>query len=164
MLNFLRDSSASGAAPGAATVDGEAGAASGAGAALAESASADHYNERTEADRTGISVSIVPLHTAVAGRARLQVAGLRGAPELAKLIERGLTGFGGVHDVSVNHDKYRLYAFDDWTGRMAPGAREALERWLLDAPPRCAEFFAIAVEAGRVRSLQATFGAIAAVR
>ena len=59
-----------------------------AGAALAESASADHYNERTEADRTGISVSIVPLHTAVAGRARLQVAALRGAPELAKLIER----------------------------------------------------------------------------
>src|SRR6266566_375683 len=73
-----------------------------AGAALAESASADHYNERTEADRTGISVSIVPLHTAVAGRARLQVAGLRGAPELAKLIERGLTGFGGVHDVSAS--------------------------------------------------------------
>src|SRR5260370_27320639 len=45
-------------------------------------------DEPAQADRTGIVVSIVPAHTAVAGRARLQVAGLRGAPELAKLIER----------------------------------------------------------------------------
>src|SRR6266849_10507769 len=73
-----------------------------AGAELAESASADHHNEPTEADRTGIFVSIVPVHTAVAGRARLQIAGLRGAPELAKLIELGLTGFGGVDDVSAS--------------------------------------------------------------
>src|SRR5215470_14602771 len=73
-----------------------------AGAAPAESASADHRNAPAETDRTGISVSIVPVHTAVAGRARLQVAGLSGAPELAKLIERGLTGFGGVHNVSAS--------------------------------------------------------------
>jgi P-type Ca2+ transporter type 2C len=53
-------------------------------------------------DRTGIRVSIVPVHTAVAGRARLQVAGLRGAPELATLIERGLTGFGGVSEVRAS--------------------------------------------------------------
>jgi Ca2+-transporting ATPase len=47
-------------------------------------------------------VSIVPLHTAVAGRVRLQIAGMRGAPALANLLERGLTGFGGVHNVSAN--------------------------------------------------------------
>jgi P-type Ca2+ transporter type 2C len=73
-----------------------------AGAELAERAAAEDRNEPAQADRTGIFVSIVPVHTAVAGRARLQVAGLRGAPELAKLIERGLTGFGGVHDVSAS--------------------------------------------------------------
>jgi P-type Ca2+ transporter type 2C len=73
-----------------------------AGAELAERAAAEDRNERAQADRTGIFVSIVPVHTAVAGRARLQVAGLPGAPELAKLIERGLTGFGGVHDVSAS--------------------------------------------------------------
>src|SRR5216684_4147882 len=73
-----------------------------AGAELAERAAAEDRNEPAQADRTGIVVSIVPVHTAVAGRARLQVAGLRGAPELAKLIERGLTGFGGVHDVSAS--------------------------------------------------------------
>jgi P-type Ca2+ transporter type 2C len=72
-----------------------------AGAELAERAAAQDRNERAQADKTGILVSIVPVHTAVAGRARLQVAGLCGAPELAKLIERGLTGFGGVHDVSA---------------------------------------------------------------
>jgi Ca2+-transporting ATPase len=33
---------------------------------------------------------------------RLHVAGLRGAPELTKLIERGLTGFGGVREVSAS--------------------------------------------------------------
>jgi P-type Ca2+ transporter type 2C len=73
-----------------------------AGAELAESASAEDRHEPTQADKTGISVSIVPVHTAVAGRARLHVAGLRGAPELAKLIERGLTGFGGVHEVAAS--------------------------------------------------------------
>jgi P-type Ca2+ transporter type 2C len=67
-----------------------------------ESNSAGGHNEPTEADRTGIFVSIVPVHAAVTGRVRLQVAGLGGAPELAKLIERGLSGFGGVHEVSAS--------------------------------------------------------------
>jgi P-type Ca2+ transporter type 2C len=53
-------------------------------------------------DRTGIIVSIVPVHTAVAGRARLRVGGLRGAPGLATLIERGLTGFSGVGEVRAS--------------------------------------------------------------
>ena len=72
-----------------------------AGTELAENVSSENRDEAAQADRTGIFVAIVPVHTAVAGRARLQVSGLRGAPELAKLIERGLTGFGGVRDVSA---------------------------------------------------------------
>src|SRR5579871_1898476 len=66
----------------------------------AESASPDGSAE--PADRTGIRLSIAPVHTAVAGRVRLHVAGLRGTPELAKLIERGLAGFGGVREVSAS--------------------------------------------------------------
>src|SRR5258706_2603183 len=87
-----------------------------AGAELAERAAAEDRNEPAQADRTGIVVSIVPVHTAVAGRARLQVAGLRRAPELPKVIERGLTGVGGVHDVSgraPNRNLTRLYARPD---------------------------------------------------
>ena len=53
-------------------------------------------------ERIPIPVSIVPLHTVVAGRARLGIGGLRGAPELAALLERGLTGFGGVYEVSAS--------------------------------------------------------------
>lgn len=58
----------------------------------------------------------------------------------------------------------KLYPFDDWTGRqaMVPDEREELQAWLLAAPPRCAEFFEIKVERGRVLSLQATFGIVAA--
>jgi Ca2+-transporting ATPase len=54
------------------------------------------------AERTEIPISIVPQHTAVAGRARLKVGGLRGAPALANLLDQGLTGFGGVYDMSAN--------------------------------------------------------------
>jgi P-type Ca2+ transporter type 2C len=73
-----------------------------AGVSPAGKAPAGGDDEPTQADRIGISVSIVPVHTAVRGRARLQVAGLRGAPELAKLIERGLTEFGGVDMVCAS--------------------------------------------------------------
>ena len=58
--------------------------------------------ERADADRTGIRISIEPVHTTVSGRLRLRVAGLRGAPELAKLIERGVAGFGCVREVSAS--------------------------------------------------------------
>ena len=54
------------------------------------------------ADSTPIPISIVPLHTAVPGRARLKVGGLRGAPDLAALLERGLTGFAGANGVSAS--------------------------------------------------------------
>jgi Ca2+-transporting ATPase len=73
-----------------------------AGATPAERPSLYGDDEPTEADTTGIFVSIMPVHTAVSGRVRLQVAGLRGAPDLAKLIERGLAEFGGVESVCAS--------------------------------------------------------------
>jgi P-type Ca2+ transporter type 2C len=51
---------------------------------------------------TEVPLSIVPLHTAVAGRVRLKIGGMRNAPALATLLERGLTGFAGIHNVSAN--------------------------------------------------------------
>jgi Ca2+-transporting ATPase len=45
---------------------------------------------------------VVPVHTAVAGRARLNIGGMRGSPAIASLLERGLTGFTGVHNVSAS--------------------------------------------------------------
>ncbi len=56
----------------------------------------------SNAAREPVPISIVPIHTAVAGRARLKVGGMRGAPAVADLIERGLTGFGGVRQVSAS--------------------------------------------------------------
>jgi SAM-dependent methyltransferase len=58
----------------------------------------------------------------------------------------------------------KVYPYEDWTARqaMAPEERDDLQRWLLAAAPRCAEFFEIRVGDGRVLSLQATFGMLAA--
>jgi ubiquinone/menaquinone biosynthesis C-methylase UbiE len=58
----------------------------------------------------------------------------------------------------------KLYPFEEWTARqsMPPEERDALERWLLAAPPRCAEFFHVAVDNGSVISLEAAFGVVAA--
>jgi ubiquinone/menaquinone biosynthesis C-methylase UbiE len=58
----------------------------------------------------------------------------------------------------------KVYPFEDWTARqsMPLEERDSLELWLLAASPRCAEFFALRVESGRVVSLQATFGMVAA--
>ena len=39
--------------------------------------------DRVGSERNPIPISIVPLHTAVPGRARIQIGGLCGAPELA---------------------------------------------------------------------------------
>jgi SAM-dependent methyltransferase len=56
------------------------------------------------------------------------------------------------------------YEFTNWTERirMPAAERDALERWLLDAPPRCREFFRITEQDGRILSLQGTFGILVA--
>jgi ubiquinone/menaquinone biosynthesis C-methylase UbiE len=58
----------------------------------------------------------------------------------------------------------KRYEFADWTEqmRMSASERAALEAWLLTAPPRCAEFFQIAVADGRVQSLSGRYGMIVA--
>jgi SAM-dependent methyltransferase len=58
------------------------------------------------------------------------------------------------------------YDFADWTARarMPDAERESLERWLLTAPSRCAEFFRIEHSEGRVLSLRACFSIILATR
>jgi ubiquinone/menaquinone biosynthesis C-methylase UbiE len=58
----------------------------------------------------------------------------------------------------------KLYPYEDWTARqgMPRRERDALERWLVASPVRSAEFFRITVRDGRVMSLEATFGVIAA--
>src|SRR5215471_10084595 len=62
-------------------------------------AASEHQREAAHIDTP---LSVVPLHMAVAGRARLMIGGMRGAPALASLLERGLTGFAGVQSVSAN--------------------------------------------------------------
>lgn len=52
--------------------------------------------------QTQVPTSIVPLHTAVAGRVRLKIEGMRGAPAIESLLERGFTGVPGILDVSAN--------------------------------------------------------------
>ncbi|MBO0705334.1 MAG: methyltransferase domain-containing protein [Candidatus Dormibacteraeota bacterium] len=60
----------------------------------------------------------------------------------------------------------KVYQFDDWTDRqgMDPEAKHDLERWLLAAPPACAEFFSIGASDGRLQSLEAMFGLLSARR
>jgi ubiquinone/menaquinone biosynthesis C-methylase UbiE len=58
----------------------------------------------------------------------------------------------------------KRYEFAGWIARMRmPEAeRDALEAWLLAAPPRCAEFFQLVVTDGHVRSLTGRYGIILA--
>jgi SAM-dependent methyltransferase len=58
------------------------------------------------------------------------------------------------------------YPFAEWTERMRmPAAeRDALEAWLLAAPERCRDFFAIQSSGERIISLQSTFGILLAHR
>jgi SAM-dependent methyltransferase len=60
----------------------------------------------------------------------------------------------------------KRYEFADWVARMhmPEPERAALEAWLLAAPPRCAEYFEIAVADGRVQSLAGKYAIIAARR
>jgi SAM-dependent methyltransferase len=90
--------------------------------------------------------SHVRAYTAKEWRTWIEQAGLR--VETIEIVDKG------------------SYDFADWTARAAlPDAqRDALERWLLAAPPRCAEFFHIESSEGRIRSLRACFSIIAARR
>lgn len=56
------------------------------------------------------------------------------------------------------------YDFAAWTARirMPEVERDALEHWLLDAPPRYREFFALVVQDNKVVSLRGTFGILVA--
>lgn len=56
------------------------------------------------------------------------------------------------------------YDFLDWTARirMPPQERDALERWLLEAPPRCRDVFQIRERDGRIVSLCGSFGILVA--
>lgn len=60
----------------------------------------------------------------------------------------------------------KRYNFAEWAERMRmpPDERDALEAWLASAPQRCAEFFEVKVEDGRVMSLCGTFALIVARR
>jgi len=56
--------------------------------------------------------------------------------------------------------------FGEWTDRigMPEEERDALERWLLAAPPELKEYFRIVEEGGRVASLQSVFAILVARR
>jgi ubiquinone/menaquinone biosynthesis C-methylase UbiE len=70
----------------------------------------------------------------------------------------------GLQIEHTESDPREPYEFDSWTARlrMPAAEREALERWLLAAPPHIREVFAIVVENGRVVSLRGHFGIIVA--
>lgn len=72
----------------------------------------------------------------------------------------------GLHVTHVEDLERDSYDFADWTARarMPDAQRDALERWLIDAPARCAEFFRIVVSEGRVLSVRACFAIIVARR
>jgi SAM-dependent methyltransferase len=77
---------------------------------------------------------------------------------------RGWMEQAGLRIEHVEPLRAKRYDFADWTARMRmpEDERAALERFLLAAPPRCAEFFQITVEDGHVKSLSGTYGIIVA--
>ena len=72
----------------------------------------------------------------------------------------------GMQVEHVESSQRGSYEFADWTERskMPQPDREALERWLIAAPARCAEFYRIKIEDGHVLSLRACFSIIVASR
>ena len=74
-----------------------------------------------------------------------------------------------MHDAGLRIEhveplQIKRYEFANWTEqmRMPAAERDALEAWLLAAPPRCAEFFQIEVKDGYVQSLTGRYGIILA--
>jgi SAM-dependent methyltransferase len=70
----------------------------------------------------------------------------------------------GLEVVRTEDDPREPYEFEPWTARlnMPADQRDALERWLLAAAPSLRERFAVVEQAGRVISLQSTFGIVVA--
>ena len=70
----------------------------------------------------------------------------------------------GLQVEHVEPLQIKRYEFVGWTEqmRMPAAERDALEAWLIAAPPRCAEFFQITVEDGRVQSLSGRYSIIVA--
>jgi ubiquinone/menaquinone biosynthesis C-methylase UbiE len=79
---------------------------------------------------------------------------------------RGMLEAAGMRVAPSPPLSRKRYDYDEWTARMhVPAAeKDALARWLLQAPRRCAEYFRVTADGDRVTSLEATFGLIAAVR
>lgn len=77
---------------------------------------------------------------------------------------RGWIEAAGLAVEHVEPLRAKRYDFADWAARMRmpETERAELERWLLAAPPRCAEFFQLAVEDGRVRAISGFYGIIVA--
>jgi SAM-dependent methyltransferase len=77
---------------------------------------------------------------------------------------RGWMAEAGLRVEHVDPLAPKRYDFADWSARlrMPEAERAALEAWLLQAPPRCAECFEIVVEDGRVRSIAGKFAIIVA--
>jgi SAM-dependent methyltransferase len=77
---------------------------------------------------------------------------------------RGWMAAAGLRVEDVDPLASKRYDFADWSARlgMPEAERAALEAWLLAAPPRCAEYFEIVVEDGRVRSLAGKYAIIVA--
>ncbi len=70
----------------------------------------------------------------------------------------------GLQIEHVEPLQIKRYEFANWTEqmRMPAAERDALEASLIAAPPRCAEFFQIIAEEGRVQSLTGRYGIIVA--
>jgi ubiquinone/menaquinone biosynthesis C-methylase UbiE len=69
----------------------------------------------------------------------------------------------GLSVVAEDALQLKRYAFDDWTARMRmpDDQRVALERWLLAAPKRCAEYFGLESKGEHIQSVCGTFAIIA---
>ena len=79
---------------------------------------------------------------------------------------RGWMEQAGLKVEQIEPLSRKRYSFAEWAERMRmpPAERDALEAWLMAAPPRCAAFFEIVVADGHVAALSGTFGIIVARR
>lgn len=77
---------------------------------------------------------------------------------------RAFCAAAGLHVEHTEDDPREPYEFAPWTARMrmSEAERDALERWLLEAPAHLREFFEVTERDGKVMSLRGTFGIIVA--